>query len=159
MKVDKVGKILRARATHHDHGEGWTYSRDLYGMKHIRYARDWKGWNRLGERVKRAATSLIGRSRGTFAPHGLRERWAYAKVALRTENNLPDGALNQGIVITVWEEDGEYIECVGPTIGEKLADFLESEPDHPHAVAIAAEIERVWALSRARRASSDCDTP
>lgn len=152
----QMGRALRSYATHHDHGEGWTYTRNLRGMQHIRYKRDWEGWDAPWARMKRAFNLRQMFARDSFSRRlGFKlsfwSVWAHIVVALRTDNNLPDGALNDGIVMTVWEEDGEYIEQVGPTVGEKIADFLEAEPDHPHAIAIATEIRRVRQLGIDRR--------
>ena len=156
LDVALMGRNLRLFATHHNHGEGWTYTRNLRGMKHIRYKRDWEGWDAPGARIKRAFSprQLLNRdilSRQLGFKWSLMGMWAHIVVSLRTDRNMPDGALNDGIVITVWEEDGEYIEWVGPTVGQKIADFLEAEPDHPHARAIAAEMRRVKRLGVARR--------
>ena len=71
-----------------------------------------------------------------------------------SELNLPDGATgtvrngHHGIdAITFWEEDGEIIEVMGPTIGLALAKFLETHPTHSHAEMIAHEIKRILLLS------------
>jgi hypothetical protein len=149
-----TGELLRALATHHNHGDGWVYTRDTGGLEHIRYRRDHTGYHAMWPRLKRAFNPKRLFLRGPFSTMlGLmwtpRSAFAYVVVALRKSNNLPDGALNRGCVLTFWEEDGEYIEMVGPTIGEKIADFLEQDPDNPHAKAIAAEIHRVQGLTRA----------
>lgn len=151
-----VGSYLRSVATHHGHGDGWTYTRDTGDLQHIRYRRDWTGRNSLWNRTKRAFNPkrLLGRD---HLSRKLGFKWsplgaiAWIHVSLRRDRNRPDGVLNGGTVITLWEEDGEYIEMVGPTIGEKIADFLEQEPESPHAIAIAAEMRRVQTLSHERR--------
>lgn len=160
MKVEKVGRIVQSLATHHNHGEGWTYSRNLRGMKHIRYERDWQGYDGLWPRIRRAFDPRL-----LFARDGLHKQlgmkwslgmmWAHIRVTLRTDTNLPDGALHSGCIITSWEEDGEYIESMGPTVGAIVADFLQKSPTHPYAEAIAAEIERIWTLSQSRRDAED----
>lgn len=153
-RVTEIGGTLRGLATHHNHGEGWRYTRDLGGLKHIRYARDFEGYNSVPQRIKRAfdvrhltGTDSISRQFGW--KWNLIGAWAWIVVSLRTDRNTPDGSLNGGCVLTFWEEDGEYIETVGPTVGQKIADFLEAEPTNPHAIAIAREIERIWALGDA----------
>lgn len=152
----RIGHILMSRATHHDHGNGWVYSRDLGGIKHIRYSGDWKGWDALHRRIWRAFNPLrllgldrmsrFWTSRRDYTPKNLAlMAIANIRVHMATDRHLPDGKV--GPVITHWEEDGEYIEMVGPTVGEKIAAFLTEDPANPHAVAIAEEIARVWSLS------------
>lgn len=152
----KIGRSLRSFATHHNHGEGWTYTRNLHGIKHIRYDRDWKGYHSPWNRVIRAFGSEFWHTKGSIGRNmgfkwSFRSAWAWVQVCLTPDNNRPDGTLNDGIVMTVWEEDGEYIEFVGPTVGVKIADFLENDPENPYAVAIAAEISRVRRLGVKRR--------
>jgi hypothetical protein len=161
MTVDAAvtGELLRALATHHNHGDGWVYTRDTGDLEHIRYHRDYTGYHAPLPRLKRAFNPKSLFSRGSFST-SLGLKWslmsaaAWIQVSLQKDRNLPDGALNRGLVLTVWEEDGEYIEMVGPTIGEKIADFLEQDPENPHAQAIAVEILRVQDL---RPASSIID--
>lgn len=150
MSVDAVGRLLLARATHYNHGEGWQYTRNTGDLEHIRYRRDYTGRNSLLNRIHRAFEwrMLTGKD-GLFGREqrlSLRflHAWAWVVISIRKERNLPDGKV--GPVIAFWEEDGEYIEMVGPTIGERIAEFLIAEPTNPHAIAIAAEIQRVAAL-------------
>jgi hypothetical protein len=152
LPVAQVGDLLRSRATHHDHGDGWVYTRDTGDLEHIRYRHDYTGYHSLRRRLKRAFNlkRLLGRdplSRALGFRPSFTSAIAWIQVSLRKQTNLPDGALHGRSVITMWEEDGEYIEMVGPTIGEKIADFLEQDPENPHSQAIAAEIRRVWALT------------
>jgi hypothetical protein len=44
---------------------------------------------------------------------------------------------------TTWDEYGEYFQLVQPLVGGLLADFLEQEPNNPHAIKIAEEIDRI----------------
>ena len=162
LNVKKIGRAFRSYATHHDHGDGWTYTRDLKGMKHIRYASDFTGRNTLWNRTRNTVSGLAGLGkRSIFRPTGLRD-WFWSilatiRVRMLLDDHMPDGALNGGIVITHWEEDGEYIEWVGPTVGEKIADFLEAEPENPHAVLIATEMMRVRQLGIDRRKEPETD--
>lgn len=150
LSVSEVGRLLLARATHHNHGDGWVYTRNTGDLEHLRYRRDYTGYNSLPNRIRRAFKwkTLTGAdspfTREATLKLRLLHAWAWIVISLRKERNLPDGKV--GPVITFWEEDGEYIEMVGPTIGEHVAAFLINEPEHPHAVAIAAEIRRVAAL-------------
>jgi hypothetical protein len=57
------------------------------------------------------------------------------------ERNLPDGKV--GSNYTYWMEDGLYIMMMRPSVGSLVADFLEQEPDHPHARRIRAEMENI----------------
>lgn len=164
----KTGSILRSFATHHNHGDGWRYTRNRGDLEYIRFRRDHTGYDHWTKRWSRALNVKAMLGIDSFSKSlGLRREFrtnvkregllkalqrvwyqalAHVIVNGRKDKNLPDGSINGNYVF--WEEDGEYIECVGPTVGEKIADFLEQEPNHPHAVAIAAEINRIWALPR-----------
>ena len=147
----RVGEMVRELATHHDHGDGWSYSRETGGLEHIRYRSDHTGYGSLHRRIVRAfdPKHLTGRdslSKAIRGPWSPLSALAWVSVSLRKDKNLPDGSLNGGSILTMWEEDGEYIEAVGPTVGVKIADFLIHEPNNPHAIAIAAEIKKVRSL-------------
>lgn len=62
---------------------------------------------------------------------------------LRRDKHLPDGVLDNGGIITHWEETGEYLQYVQPSVGSLIADWMEAEPDNPHAQRVAAEMKRV----------------
>lgn len=154
-----IGKTLRARATHHDHGEGWVYSRDIGDLVHIRFKSDTTGYDHWTKRYARALDpkGLLGidkiskmiwgdEPRNRSIKDIALEAWAYFYVNSRVDTNLPDGRIHGNI--TFWEEDGEYIEMVGPTVGEKIAEFLIREPENPHAIAIAEEIQRILSLHK-----------
>ena len=133
--------------------EGWTYSRDLGGLKYMRFEGDYTGYYHWTKRVARAFNpkemlGLDSVSKGLgFTPWGRGARdffmsmAAHIVVNLRKPKHLPDGQVNGNF--TFWEEDGEYITLFGPTVGVKVLDFLEAEPDHPHAQAILAEMKRM----------------
>lgn len=161
--VTETGRTLHLYATHfslHD----WDYTRDVGDLTHIRYRRDTTGYNHPVRRAARTARTLARQwTRPTRMDGMLRlgrgslkgdTRWERAKdaaaqvratmtVGLRTDDNLPDGVLDNGNVITFWEETGEYIQMVQPSVGELVAQFLIEHPDHPHARMIAAEIARI----------------
>lgn len=155
--TEQTGKFLRRLATHHDHGAGWAYTRDTE-IKHIRYRKDYQGRNRLDRRITRGLRQAFGRgfldNEHWWRQGSLRQLWYHLYFSILVnvkDSNAPDGVLKGGSVIVHWEEDGEYIESVGPTVGERIADFLEAEPDNEHAKAIAAEMQRVWRLGIATR--------
>lgn len=135
--------------------QGWKYTRDLGDLVHIRFKRDYTGYNHWTSRMRRAFNwkHLTGRDRLSLQiglkpknfMDGLLSAWAWIVVCLRKEKNLPDGRLNGNIVF--WEEDGEYGALFGPTVGVKVLDFIEAEPENPHAVEILAEMKRMALLS------------
>lgn len=167
---DKIGHILNSRATHHGHGNGWTWTRNTGELEHIRFTSDHTGYNHWTQRLRRALNwkHLTGRDEITKSfrsKSAEKERYqenkakygfwkanflrlypaiAWFKVSMFKDTNRPDGTINGNLIF--WEEDGEYIEMVGPTVGEKIAEFLIAEPSNPHAVAISNEIQRIWAL-------------
>lgn len=154
-----VARDLKDYANHFARRD-WEYSRD-HDIVHIRYAGDYKGYHSIWKRVRRtflpsqssrrlhrSLNKMFGRRNGPWWKHPnrtvIRAWWtivAHFRVGLRTEKNLPDGTING--IITHWEEDGEYIQMVQPSVGDLLADFLIAEPEHPHAVLIRAELERI----------------
>lgn len=148
--VKKTGEILRNRATNHNHGEGWVSDEDPNQIDAIYLKSTRLGYHHWSKRYPRAFKAafrrLIGKSRFDRGP-SLKGAVAYFMVYALRDKALPDATLNNGTVITHWIEDAWYIESVGPTIGEKIADFLENDPDNPYAIAIAAEMNRIWVLS------------
>lgn len=156
--VEKWGAILRSYATHHDHGDGWVYTRDTGDLEAIYYKSSRTGYDHWTKRLKRALNvkQLLGRDGLSkqlgLQPRGLKDHWYTAQahfiVNFRRSRSIPDGQINGNPMH--WEEDGEYIQCVGPTVGVKIADFLENEPENPYAVAIAEEMNRIWELSMQR---------
>jgi hypothetical protein len=126
----------------------WVYSRDKGDLVHIRYKRDYTGYNHWTKRLKRAVTpSKLARrwDRKRSLKEKLIGSWCHIVVALQKSSNLPDGIING--IITHWEEDGEYIAMMGPTVGVKVLDFLEAEPDNEHAKAILAAMHEAYNAS------------
>jgi hypothetical protein len=74
---------------------------------------------------------------------GVGMRLSMSAYSLRRTPEMPDGHINNGSIITLWCEDGQYIELFQPTVGRLIADFLEAEPENEHAQKIAQEIERI----------------
>jgi hypothetical protein len=155
VKNDAVYARMLLRAATHFSERGWEYTRD-HKIEHIRYARDFQGYNRLGRRVRRAMGHLFTLKKDRFwggfhddKPWYYRlyanalGRAASVRVDLRTDTNRPDGILAGGGVITFWEETGEYLQMVQPSVGELVANFLIEDPSHPHAVLILAELRRI----------------
>jgi hypothetical protein len=117
----------------------WNYTRDLGDLTEIRYANRRDEWP---QRLRSALRWLLRRSpewsRG-WGPN----RFQMAAHVLHRDNHLPDGVLDGGSIITFWEETGEYLQYVQPSVGSMLADWMEAEPDNPHAIRIAAEMKRI----------------
>lgn len=141
--------------------EGWTYSRDKGDLEHIRYKSDHTGYNaplkRFADGLKFGFENAFYARKGSLAARlgsdEDRSVWQriltffiYFYTRFRKDDNLPDGLVN-GSIITHWEEDGEYIVMMGPTVGVKVLDFLEAEPDNVYAQAILAEMRRVKQMS------------
>lgn len=156
--VLRVAAALRAYAEHFVQSD-WDYTR-LHEIEHIRMKNDRSGYNHPLRRLARTVPRLLDFARpnptkgdgllSLFISErdlGLRSRlawaWATLHVGLRSDKNLPDGVLDGGGIITHWEETGEYLQFVQPSVGSKIADLLEAEPESPHARAIAAEMDRI----------------
>lgn len=145
-----ASKYLHSVATHHRHDD-WEYTRNT-GIKYVRYYSDYTGNQTLWNRVKWTLHMLRSRSRifnslitGKSWPERLKLKFytlvATVRVNLPRVKHIPDGTINGNI--TFWEEDGEYIQVVQPSVGVLVSKFLADEPENPHAKAIAQEIERI----------------
>lgn len=153
-EVLQAATLLRDYANYHV--RDWDYSRDHHSLKAIKYKGEYSGYNRIDKRLFRfleanippKAKKYLGMKEDSLdfllPPHfNLSSFIARVRVYLLPKDNLPDGTLRKGAIITFWEEDGEYIQLVQPSVGNLIADFLEQEPEHPHAEKIAAEITRI----------------
>lgn len=145
--VTQFADQLRQYATHFAPRD-WDYTRDLGDLKELRYTK--RGPDGVRYRVKSALGHLFGFNRLSndelqemLGPRNLRERFSYALFSLRRDDNMPDGVLDGGNIITHWEETGEYLQYVQPSVGEMLADWMDAEPDNPHALKIAGEMRRI----------------
>lgn len=161
--VAKQAKLLRRHAEHFAPRD-WVFTTDDK-IKHIRYEGDWSGYNHPWKRLRRAIRSAFkGRNDifrwdlGQEGYRGLRRARAFYyhvvatfRVNLRTDRHLPDGTVNG--IITHWMEDGYFLQLSQPSVISKVCDFLDAEPDNPHAQAIAAEIARVAVLRPEKEAS------
>ena len=136
--------------------DGWTYSRDLGDLKHIRYGHDSTGHNSFKGRLKRAANLKRLFGTGSFersifgdvkrSPKQIVTRaYIRAVLAFRKSENMPDGQINGNLVH--WEEDGEYIALFQPRVGVKVIEFIRANPDNPYAQEIMKEIRACAALS------------
>lgn len=136
---------LRQYATHFEISD-WNYTRNLDGMKHIRYERDTAGSNRIDRRWRRGIRRLLGPNdelARMLGVTGWKDRWYGFLCAIRKGQNVPDGVLDGGGIITYWEEVGEYLQYVQPSVGALLADLMDAHPDLPEVQAIAAEMKRI----------------
>ena len=136
-QVRKLAADLRTYATHFAPRD-WDYTRNHGNLTAIRY--DYPT-DRLRYRIREALAWLIRRDRlgGDFKTN----RWLMARTALRREAHLPDGVLDGGNIITHWEETGEYLQYVQPTVGALIAEWLDTEPENPHAQKVATEMCRI----------------
>lgn len=141
--------------------EGWTYSRNTDGLKHIRYESDYTGYNHWTKRLTGGlafawshtihsqkgslAAQLGGVEKGLSPWRRMQQFYAYFMVRMRKDKNLPDGQING--IITHWEEDGEYIALFQPRVGVKVLEFIEDNPDNEYAKAILAVMHDCAELS------------
>lgn len=151
-----IAKDFRDYAEHFVQRD-WAYTRDLGPLHSIRYAED-TPW----ERVKDAFGWLLSRkNHGIYQITGgdnLRNRLTMFWYSLKPEDNLPDGVLDGGGIITFWEETGEYIQYVQPSVGSLIADFLAEDSSNPFAQRIAAEMKRIqidYALRLSQKLTDD----
>lgn len=125
----------------------WDYTRHHH-IESIRYETEYDRHNKISHRVKWASRWLFGKTPDWIKQlegkgFGPISRIRIAAHSLKRDTNTPDGILDGGKIITLWEEDGEYLNLMQPTVGALLVTFLKEEPEHPHAVLITKEIERL----------------
>lgn len=139
--------------------DGWDYTRNIGDLTEIRYNRPSdQFWGRKGRLA--SGLSWLNPSRHKWAlnrDEGYRWRyWWRIRMflfVLKRDKNLPDGVLAGGNVITFWEEYGEYIQLMQPSIGDLLADLMDAHPDLPEVQALAAEQDRITKRYRERNRS------
>jgi len=130
----------------------WDYTRNT-DIKSIRYLKD---VGTFGERFKRGWIHLTrSKKSGLLYDTSFSMKVRMFFYCLELDPMLPDGSLNNGGVISFWEEDGEYIQMVQPSVGCLLVDFLKECPDHKHAKIITAELERIQARYSERIAKGE----
>lgn len=140
-----AAKVLGEYANHFEISD-WNYTRNLGSLKSIEYN---DKNNSLRNRLKRAISYLRGEDDYLMAmiqdrPVTWRDRWRMAVFSINfKEKNLPDGRLDNGAILTFWEETGEYLQLVQPSVGNLLAEFLLDQPENPHAQKISKEIVRI----------------
>lgn len=128
----------------------WAWTRQTE-IVHIRYKGDHTGFNAPWRRVARAFMHAFGPRPAWEKEIFPRQSWkdwlwgVYGSFVtnIPPERHLPDGDLNEGKIICHWEEDGEYLQMVQPSVGALLAEFLLAEPDNEHARKILAEMQRI----------------
>jgi hypothetical protein len=124
----------------------WNYTRES-DIRHIRMRGDWSGYNHPIRRLGRFLRDYVRRGDDWCSREGRRIAWRHplihAQVTLSTETHMPDGVLDGGAIITHWEETGEYLQYVQPSVGALLADLMDAHPDLPEVQAIADEMKRI----------------
>lgn len=157
-EVLEVAKALRAYAGHFSPRDwDWTRKHSIHRILYRNRRHQTRSGktqrfdpSRMPYRVQSAVEGLLrdGRRRVTRNPSELDAMfgkvglWRMFRTRL-TDNNRPDGHLDGGNVIVYWEETGEYLQFVQPTVGLLIADFLEDRPGDAHAQAIAGEMRRI----------------
>lgn len=145
-KKNKTLEYLDFLANHFEPRD-WDYTRKS-SIKSIRYQPDQDRRNKFSHRVKDSIMWFISPPEFTKMldrtwQERLRSRFTMPFYLLKRDNNLPDGILDSGNIITFWEETGEYLNLMQPTVGSLLVTFLKEEPEHPHAKLITKELERL----------------
>lgn len=144
--MTKSAKYLKELADHFAPRD-WNYTRHHH-IESIRYETEYDKHNKISRRVKWASRWLFGKTPDWIKQlegrsMGPVSRIRIAAHSLKRDPNTPDGILDGGKIITLWEEDGEYLNMMQPTVGSLVADFLIAEPEHPHAVIITKELDRL----------------
>lgn len=136
--VKEYADQLRQYATHFVQRD-WRYTRDLGDLVSLRYDRR---SDSLSGRVQSAVGWITRKPQDWEREFGV-GRLSMALHALKRDDHLPDGVLDGGGVITHWEETGEYLQYVQPSVGALIADLMDAHPDLPEVQAIADEMKRI----------------
>lgn len=143
--MSKSARYLKSLADHFEYRD-WNYTRHDH-IESIRYTPDHDPHNKLSYRIKQAAWWMFGKSPQWYEALGeknsIAKRFRMAVYALKRDPNLPDGILDSGNIITHWEETGEYLNLMQPTVGTLVADFIIEDPTNPHAIKINKELTRL----------------
>jgi hypothetical protein len=146
-------KFMRSQAEYFDRSDRWLFTGHTPELYRVVHERDRLTWKNLRGRVKEAFEWLFqypdfAKAIDTYLDGPL--PW-WRKLGKRlhmfwftlshVERNLPDGKV--GSIYTYWMEDGRYIMMMQPSVGSLLADFLEQEPDNPHAQKIREEMDKI----------------
>lgn len=145
--VQECAQALREYADHFEHRD-WDYTRK-HDIKRIRLRGEFSGYDHPWRRFKRWADDYNPfRKRDSWCREaGFELAWKHpiihATVGLGTDRNVPDGVLDGGGIITHWEEIGEYLQMVQPSVGSLLADLMDAHADLPEVQIIAVELKRI----------------
>lgn len=143
--VHAMADQLRQYATHFEMRD-WCYTRDTSHIKHLRYADDYSGYNHPLRRLGRTLRQFVPPRDSLSKMLGLnawRNPIITLSVGLRTDSHMPDGVLDGGGILTHWEETGEYLQYVQPSVGALLADLMDAHPELAEVQAVAAEMKRI----------------
>ena len=134
--------------------EPWTFSYDTGDLKHIRYRRDYTGYDAWYRRVWRAFGPNLWGPRDNLDKIFHKSWWdkirlgtlvAHVKVNLAKENNLPDGVVQGCGVIAHWSENGIFISLMNPDVSNAVLDFIKDRPEDKHAIRMREAIEAAHA--------------
>lgn len=144
-KKNKTVEYLDLLANHFAFRD-WDYTRKS-NIESVRYTKGHDEANSMRYRIRHACFWMFGKTPEWYSALGEKnspaKRFRMATYSLKRDHNLPDGVLDSGNVVTFWEETGEYLNLMQPTVGALLATFLKEEPEHPHAILITKELERL----------------
>lgn len=138
-RVRQFADQLRQHATHFEVND-WCYTRNLGDLRALRYVDPYERPLARAKRALRCLTKIRKDDLDQVIPVN---RFLMALCHLKRDNRLPDGVLDGGGIITVWEETGEYLQYVQPSVGALLADLMDAHPDLPEVQAIADEMKRI----------------
>lgn len=145
-KREQVIRRLRDLATTYQQDpHGWGYKSNLgeITVKDIVYT-DETNRNSLTTKFRKVTYWLFNaKTLRELGDDSLWNRISMAVFSLKRQVNRPDGTLNNGTIIAVWQEDGLLIEMLQPSVAVLIADFLEKDPTNIHAKRIVAEMDRI----------------
>lgn len=137
----------------------WTFSYDTGDLKHIRYRKDYTGYNVWWRRALRAFSMRKWFSWGPIDKAVFGSWWekahpmsvlAHIRVNLMKESHLPDGIVLGSGVIAHWQEDGIFISLMNPDVANAVLDFIKDRPEDEHAIRMKEAIEGAHERNKAQ---------
>jgi hypothetical protein len=135
--VHQMADQLRQYATHFAFRD-WDYTRDVGDLRPLHFGSRWPSIGAALRYLVCGVTHIFPEE-----PKMRPGRWAMVRAALRSYDNEPDGVLDDGAVITIWEETGEYLQYVQPSVGALIADLMDAHPNLTEVRVLAAEMKRI----------------
>ena len=130
---------------------------DPYERFYRRLGRAFSGFFEMVLNLDTWGNALLG-VRGKSLRHRLRYAWRVFKITLERDQNTPEMVVND-TMICFWSEDAIYLVVSQPRVFNLVLDWIEAEPNNPHAQKIVAEITEAVKRADNEQSESREETP